>query len=208
MGSDTAQTTALLEGAVQSWYDEISDYTFGTGACAENKMCGHYTQVIWSATTTLGCGTALCGAASDAGTTLGGDATILVCNYAPPGNVGSQKPYVPGETCAACSASCSDGLCTDDPASCTDLDPQLTYNGVSYSTCAGLVAANAGVCSSWAQVGSTFCRLTDARRAWCLTVSDNRDCQDLLPIHPGWYAVACSSALHTLMVLHWDQVPG
>ncbi len=161
MGSATTQTNALLESAVQSWYDEISDYTFDTAACTAGKMCGHYTQVVWADTTTLGCGTARCSSATHAGMALGAnDVHILVCNYAPPGNVGSQQPYVPGETCAACSSACSSGLCTADAASCTDLDPTLTYNQVVYNTCADLVEANPGVCSSWQEVGSTYCRLT------------------------------------------------
>lgn len=161
MGTDTTQTTALVEGAVQGWYAEISDYTFDTGACVAGKMCGHYTQVVWADTTTLGCGATLCGADTAAGLDLGGnDVTILVCNYAPPGNVGSQQPYIPGETCAACSSGCSGNLCTTEAASCTDLDPTLTYNEVAYNTCADLVEADAGVCSSWAEVGSTYCRRT------------------------------------------------
>ena len=161
MGTATTQTTTLLESAVQSWYDEVSDYTFDTGACTPGKMCGHYTQVVWADTTTLGCGTARCSSATDAGVALdGNDVNILVCNYAPPGNVGSQQPYVPGETCAACSSSCSGGLCTTDAASCTDLDPTLTYSQVTYNTCVELVEANAGICSSWPEVGSTYCRLT------------------------------------------------
>lgn len=31
--------------AVQSWFNERSDYTYETNTCAENSVCGHYTQV-------------------------------------------------------------------------------------------------------------------------------------------------------------------
>jgi uncharacterized protein YkwD len=46
----------------QSWYDEIAGYDFSTGACDLKKvpMCGHYTQVVWSASTTIGCGSHMC----------------------------------------------------------------------------------------------------------------------------------------------------
>ncbi len=43
---------------------------------------GHYTQLMWSSTTKVGAGIAVCG-----------DNFILVCNYDPPGNVIGQKPY-------------------------------------------------------------------------------------------------------------------
>jgi hypothetical protein len=161
MGSDTTQTVTLLEGGVQSWYDEIADYTFSSGACTAGAMCGHYTQVIWAETTTLGCGTATCAASTNAGAALGSEATVLVCNYAPPGNVGTQKPYIVGEACAACAGACEDGgLCTSPAASCADLSAPLTYNSVTYTSCAAIVAAEAGICAGWAEVGSTYCRLT------------------------------------------------
>lgn len=158
-------TTALLEGAVQAWYDEISDYTFDTGACAA-EMCGHYTQVVWADTTTMGCGTATCSATTAAGVSNGGlETTLLVCDYAPPGNIvksgqiNVQQPYIPGETCAACPDNCSNGLCTAATVACTNQDPSLTYNGVAYNGCAELLEAVPGGCSSWPDVGKTYCRL-------------------------------------------------
>lgn len=43
---------------------------------------GHYTQIIWRNTTKLGCGLA-----------TGGGRDVLVCRYAPPGNVVGQYAY-------------------------------------------------------------------------------------------------------------------
>jgi hypothetical protein len=44
MYASTAQPTSFSV-AVQSWYDEVSDYTYETKTCLPGKVCGHYTQV-------------------------------------------------------------------------------------------------------------------------------------------------------------------
>jgi len=68
--------------AFAGWAAEAASYSWDTNACASE--CGHYTQIIWAGTTSVGCGTAT------AGTT-----TYWVCNYAPPGNFTGQRPYEP-----------------------------------------------------------------------------------------------------------------
>lgn len=68
-------------GVVASWAAEEADYNPATNACS--GVCGHYTQIVWSATTALGCGQATCP----------GGGRIWVCNYDPRGNVMGQKPY-------------------------------------------------------------------------------------------------------------------
>ena len=51
----TSTDSVDYAAAVQSWYDEVNDYTYDAdfcaenkvcGRCAENKACGHYTQVF------------------------------------------------------------------------------------------------------------------------------------------------------------------
>ncbi len=32
---------------VSAWWEEIEYYTYSTGACQPNQMCGHYTQVMF-----------------------------------------------------------------------------------------------------------------------------------------------------------------
>jgi len=95
-GGSTAQT------AVDGWAAEVQCWTYGTisglgvGGTEQCDMqctmamnsngCGHYTQVVWSGSTELGCGVGTC---DSGGTTM----EFWVCNYAPPGNVVGQAPY-------------------------------------------------------------------------------------------------------------------
>lgn len=67
---------------VDAWGSEIADYDYATNTCATDKVCGHYTQVVWNDTEKVGCGKAFCNAEQ-----------IWVCNYSPPGNWVGQKPY-------------------------------------------------------------------------------------------------------------------
>ena len=68
-------------GAEREWYDEAGNEC----RTSQGKTCRHYTQVVWSASTAVGCGRARCESAE-----------IWVCNYAPRGNLLPQRPYEPG----------------------------------------------------------------------------------------------------------------
>ncbi|KAJ8439562.1 LOW QUALITY PROTEIN: hypothetical protein Cgig2_024149 [Carnegiea gigantea] len=46
--------------AVKMWADEERYYNYDTNTCAEGQMCGHYTQIVWSTTTKLGCARVVC----------------------------------------------------------------------------------------------------------------------------------------------------
>ena len=61
----------------EGWFSEMNNYHGQTDA----PTAGHYTQVVWNSTTSVGCGTAT-------------NATwdFLVCRYNPPGNTGG-APY-------------------------------------------------------------------------------------------------------------------
>ncbi len=71
--------------AVASWVSEGADYDRPTNRCAAGRVCGHYTQVVWRATTKVGCALHTC-----PGLRFG---STVVCDYAPGGNVGGQPPY-------------------------------------------------------------------------------------------------------------------
>jgi pathogenesis-related protein 1 len=76
--------------AVNLWAAEADDYDYATNTCAPGKVCGHYTQIVWRSSESLGCGIKLCNTGSPFG---GGSWTFVVCNYAPPGNWIGQRPY-------------------------------------------------------------------------------------------------------------------
>jgi hypothetical protein len=74
----------------ESWYDEKKFYERGTPIPPPEDFgafrAGHYTQMVWKDTTTIGAGKA---------TIQGGKLKgwlVVVCNYDPPGNISGQKP--------------------------------------------------------------------------------------------------------------------
>lgn len=69
-------------GVADSWASEIKFYDAASGNCEKGKICGHYTQMVWSATTKVGCAMARCG-----------EQEVWVCNYDPAGNMVGRKPY-------------------------------------------------------------------------------------------------------------------
>lgn len=67
---------------VDSWASEKADYKYQKNKCQPGKVCGHYTQIVWKTTTTVGCAKTTCDGM-----------TTWVCQYDPPGNWVGEKPY-------------------------------------------------------------------------------------------------------------------
>ncbi|XP_078276504.1 uncharacterized protein LOC144605278 [Rhinoraja longicauda] len=99
-----------LEGAVEHWYLEVSDYTYDTMECTPSKMCGHYTQVVWADTDKVGCASHFC---DELEGLEDKNLSMLVCNYLSPGNVLGENPYKKGTPCSDCpdGFKCIDNLC-------------------------------------------------------------------------------------------------
>ncbi|HTU62715.1 MAG TPA: CAP family protein, partial [Polyangiales bacterium] len=57
----------------EMWYSEIKDYNFAMQGFSE--ATGHFTQLVWRASTKLGCGRAMCNFG-----------VYYVCRYSPRGN--------------------------------------------------------------------------------------------------------------------------
>jgi len=92
-GQNMAWNAGLMtpEQAAQMWVNERDHYTLSefdapqASGCSTGNWddCGHYTQLVWKATTSVGCGGQQCS----------NGATIIVCDYYPAGNVVGQSPY-------------------------------------------------------------------------------------------------------------------
>lgn len=78
--------------AVETWYNEYPDYDYDTNTCADNKSCGHYTQVVWANTLYFGCGSVICDNIVNKEDFV--NALLIVCDYYSAGNYNGQWPYV------------------------------------------------------------------------------------------------------------------
>jgi pathogenesis-related protein 1 len=81
----------VVEQAIASWAAEEKDFDVVANRCAAGAECGHYTQLVWRATRGVGCAVATCTTGSPVPDE--GAWTLVVCNYAPPGNIVGEKPY-------------------------------------------------------------------------------------------------------------------
>uniref|UniRef100_A0A8C9DJS9 GLI pathosis related 1 n=2 Tax=Lemuridae TaxID=9445 RepID=A0A8C9DJS9_PROSS len=99
-----------VSSAITSWYDEIRYYDFKTRKC--NKVCGHYTQVVWADSYKVGCAVQFCAKVSGFESLSRG--AHFICNYGPAGNYPTW-PYKKGATCSACrnNDKCLDNLCVN-----------------------------------------------------------------------------------------------
>ncbi|KAH6675060.1 CAP domain-containing protein [Halenospora varia] len=86
---DKIDVNSVLASTItnQWYYGEANNWNFGdtsSGMDTDAKQWLHFTQVVWKASTTVGCATQYC----KAGTMSASDASYFtVCNYGPQGNV-------------------------------------------------------------------------------------------------------------------------
>lgn len=73
-GENIAMGYPDVHGAMEAWYDEYSDYDYSAGQFS--SATGHFTQMVWVDTTSVGCALDDCNGRP-----------FLVCEYYPRGNV-------------------------------------------------------------------------------------------------------------------------
>ncbi|KAI3841349.1 hypothetical protein MKW98_007830 [Papaver atlanticum] len=69
--------------AVGEWVAEKQWYNYDKNTCLPDKVCTHYTQIVWRSTIRVGCAQIVCDS---------GD-TFITCEYYPPGNYIGSWPY-------------------------------------------------------------------------------------------------------------------
>ncbi|DAZ94397.1 TPA: hypothetical protein N0F65_003261 [Lagenidium giganteum] len=102
---------SLIEGAMRKWaMDELLDAipsikkTQPEGAEVGIGVYNHYSQVVWAATTRMGCAYAICP-----------QGRFVACQYDPSGNVAGHGWYTSGTVCSGCeygTHTCLDRMCT------------------------------------------------------------------------------------------------
>ncbi|KAJ8373538.1 hypothetical protein SKAU_G00041180 [Synaphobranchus kaupii] len=100
------------EKAVLKWYNEVTDFTYGTLTCNPRKMCGHYTQVVWAKSYKVGCAVQICPNGVEGFSRR--KSALFVCNYGEAGNFKGVPPYTNGAACDQCGGgTCEKNLCRD-----------------------------------------------------------------------------------------------
>uniref|UniRef100_A0A3Q3WBC5 SCP domain-containing protein n=1 Tax=Mola mola TaxID=94237 RepID=A0A3Q3WBC5_MOLML len=69
-----------LREVLEKWFLENLAYDFNNNSCPEDKMCGHYTQMVWADTHRVGCAFHLCNSMKGLDWER---VSFLVCNYYP-----------------------------------------------------------------------------------------------------------------------------
>ena len=112
----TPSASTLFADAVTDWYREEADYDYAAGASGTGRVVGHFTQVVWRASTRVGCGY-ITGCPSPWGGSSQFDNAVVVCRYLTPANYGGQFLAEVGEPIATASQACAyHATCSDAPA--------------------------------------------------------------------------------------------
>ncbi|KAF8933757.1 hypothetical protein BGZ58_006129 [Dissophora ornata] len=82
-GENLAAGYPNFKSAINAWYNEVKDYKYSKPGFS--GQTGHFTQVVWKSTKTVGCAKKFC---------PGSNWYIYICEYDPPGNiVGGNNVY-------------------------------------------------------------------------------------------------------------------
>jgi len=103
----------IIDFALDLWFEEQADYSYGPFDSSDLGAAGHYTQLAWANTHRVGCGLALC-PGSAFGYPNSFTAYYFGCDYARGGNLYGSYPYESGATASHCPndyPSVENGLC-------------------------------------------------------------------------------------------------
>jgi len=82
-----------IKSAVGLWVAEEKDYHYDTVGSKQNGVVGHYTQVMWSSTTRVGCAKHYCNPIVKTDGTNLFTGEIITCQYRSSGNWVGRYPY-------------------------------------------------------------------------------------------------------------------
>lgn len=162
--------------AVNAWASEAQFYNWTTNTCAAGQDCSHYTQIVWSSTTQVGCAIQNCPAG--VGTPppgIVGPWTYVVCNYSPPGNIAGQRPY---SAATAAEVSLSGRVVTFDGRGITNARVTLSGGGMSQPRYV-VTGRRGNYTFNDLQAGNTYVvtvsagRFTFSEPSYTITLNDN-----------------------------------
>ncbi len=106
MGMSSKDKPGIPLKGVKKWYGEIKDFANTVGSYVFNEATGHFTQLVWAATTDVGCGWVKWHEGK-------WYRKMMICNYGSAGNQIGSPIYNEGDACSACPAgtACKDSLC-------------------------------------------------------------------------------------------------
>lgn len=91
-GENLASGYLNVTAGIEGWGNERGKYDFSDPHFGQDT--GHFTQLVWKATTSLGCGRQECGQPNERNQAKGtAPGWFLVCEYWPPGNVNSKEQF-------------------------------------------------------------------------------------------------------------------
>ena len=87
-GSSSGAPPNQATDATNAWYSEILDYNFTTASANPGQTTGHFTQLVWAATTTIGAARAA--GPVTVGSTSPDYETYIAVEFSPAGNMAGQ----------------------------------------------------------------------------------------------------------------------
>lgn len=87
--TNTTKVSAMFDQGLGMWWAEKAHYDLAANTCKPGQVCGHYTQLVWSTSTKIGCAVALCTPQK----TFNAPGFTLACELGAGGNTFGQRPY-------------------------------------------------------------------------------------------------------------------